>query len=166
MMDKVNIYIYTTIKGPGTKSGTYTYLLEYITEKGPATLTKQGTLEKMTENQAHLQILIEALERMTKRCQLTVYTESRYLQQGAETWIHDWRRSGWMTARKKPVANREEWEKVADLLGRHETSFQVGTEHSYKKWIQIETEKKEKERRKCLIDSENLTVQQKSTKQQ
>lgn len=165
-MDKVNIYIYTTVKGPGTKSGTYTYLLECITEKGPATLTKQGTLENVTENQANLQVLIEALERMTKKCQLTVFTDSRYLQQGAETWINDWRQSGWMTARKKPVANREEWEKAADLLGRHETSFQVEVNHSYRNWIQTETEKKEKERRRCLKDSENLTQQQKSTKQQ
>ena len=166
MMDKVNIYIYTTIKGPGTKSGSYTYLLEYITDRGPATLTKQGELERVTENQANLQVLIKALQRLKKQCEVTIWTESRYLQQGAEHWIHDWQQSGWMTARKKPVANREEWEKTAKLLGRHETSFRVEQDHSYRNWIQTETEKKEKERRKCLTDSENLTRQQKSTKQQ
>ena len=165
-MDKVNVYIYTTVRGPGTKSGSYTYLLEYITDRGPATLTKQGELEQVTENQANLQVLTEALQRLKKQCEVTIWTESRYLQQGAEHWIHEWQQSGWMTARKKPVANREEWEKVAELLGRHETSFRVEQDHSYRNWIQTETEKKEKERRKCLIDSENLTVQQKSTKQQ
>lgn len=132
MMDKVNIYIYTTIKGPGTKSGSYTYLLEYITDRGPATLTKQGELERVTENQANLQVLIKALQRLKKQCEVTIWTESRYLQQGAEHWIHDWQQSGWMTARKKPVANREEWEKTAELMGRHETSFRVEQDHSYR----------------------------------
>ena len=100
-MDKVNIYIYTTVRGPGTKSGSYTYLLEYITDRGPATLTKQGELEQVTENQANLQVLIEALQRLKKQCEVTIWTENRYLQQGAEHWIHEWQQSGWMTARKK-----------------------------------------------------------------
>lgn len=165
-MDKINLYIYTTISGPGRKDGSYTYLLEYITEKGPVTLTKQGTLEKVTENQANLQVLNEALKRMNKPCEVTIFTESRYLQQGAEHWIRDWQQSGWITARKKPVANRKEWEKAAELLGQHQITFSVRQEHSYRMWIREETEKKEGERRKCLIDLENLTAQQKSTKQQ
>lgn len=80
----VNLYICTTITGPGTKSGSYTYLLEYITQKGPATLTKQGTLEEVTENQAYLQVMNEALDRIRKPCEVTIWTESRYLQKGAE----------------------------------------------------------------------------------
>lgn len=159
-MDKINIYLYTTVKGPGTKSGSYTYLLEYITEKGPATLTKQGQLEKVTEKQANLRVFIEAMERIKKPCEVTVFSESRYLQQGAENWLEGWKEAGWMTARKKPVANREEWEKAAELLGRNKVSFKVQENHSYRNWIRTETEKKEKERQKCLKDLENLTQQQ------
>lgn len=153
-MDKVNIYIFTTITGPGTKSGSYTYLLEYRTSKGPATLTKQGILEEVTENQAYLQVMNEALDRIRKPCEVTIWTESRYLQKGAECWLKGWQEAGWVNARKKPVANREEWEKAAERLGRHRVTFQVGQEHSYRTWIREETERKEKERKKCLIDSE------------
>lgn len=160
-MDRVNLYIYTTVKGPGTKSGTYTYLLEYITEKGPATLTKQGTLEDATENQAHLRTLRKALERLRKPCEIVIYTDSRYLKQGAEVWMKGWINTGWINARRKPVANREEWEPVAELLEKHLATFRVGIDHSYRNWIQTETEKIEKERRKCLKDSENLTAQRK-----
>ena len=160
-VDRVNLYTYTTIRGPGIRSGSYTYLLEYVTEKGPATLTKQGELEQVTENQAHLKIIIEALKRIKKSCEVMVYTDSRYLQQGAEHWLKDWKAAGWMTARGKPVANRKEWEKAAGLLERHLISFQVGGHHSYRSWIQVETEKKEKERKKCLRDLENLTAQRK-----
>lgn len=161
MMDRVNLYIYTTVKGPGTKSGTYTYLLEYVTEKGPATLTKQGTLEDATENRAHLRVLREALERLRKPCEIEIYTDSGYLKQGAEVWLRGWISAGWLNAKGKPVANREEWEQVAELLEKHLATFQVGANHSYRNWIQTETEKKEKERRQCLNDSENLTVQRK-----
>lgn len=160
-MDQVNLYTYTTIKGPGTKSGSYTYLLEYITEKGPATLTKQGTLENVTEHQAHMKMFLEGMERLKKSCEVMVYTDSKYLQQGTEEWLKDWKTTGWVTKRGKPVANKEEWEEIAELLGRHLISFQVGGNHSYKSWIQAETEKKEKERRKCLRDLENLEAQRK-----
>lgn len=145
-MDMVNLYTYTTIRGPGTRSGSYTYLLEYMTEKGPATLTKQGELENVTEYQAHMRILREALERLKKPCEVMVYTDSRYLQRGTEEWLKEWKAAGWMNRKGKPVANREEWEKIAELLGRHLISFQVGAHHSYRGWIRAETEKKEKER--------------------
>lgn len=155
-MDQINLYIYTTVKGPGTKSGCYTYLLEYITEKGPVTLTKQGELEEVTENQANLRVMNKAMERLKKPCEVMVYTENRYIQKGAESWLTGWKEAGWMTARKKPVANREEWEKTAEILGRNLVRFCVGEPHSYRNWMIAETEKMEKERRKCLTNSENL----------
>ena len=146
-MDKVNLYFYTTVRGPGTKSGTYTYILEFATEKGPATLTKQGTLEEVTEHKADLTVLCMALERLKKPCEVTIYTESRYLQNGIEHWMEGWRAYGWINARGNPVANREEWEKAAELLGRHACCFRTGQKHSYREWIIRETEEKEKERR-------------------
>lgn len=145
MMDRVNLYTYTTVKGPGKRSGSYTYILEYITGKGPATLTKPGRLEDVTENQAHLKILREALERIQRPCEIEIYTDSKYLQQGAKEWLPRWKRAGWVNAKGKPVANREEWEKVAELLGRHLVFFQVGVGHSYRGWLQTETEKRERE---------------------
>lgn len=165
-MDQVNLYTYTTIRGPGTKSGSYTFILEYITAEGPATLTKPGTLEGVTENQAHLRILQEALGRLKKGCEVTVYTDSRYIQQGAKEWLKGWQNAGWINKRGKPVANKEDWEKLAQLLARHLVAFEVGTWHPYSGWIQTETEKAEKERRlKCSTDSENLTARQRSTRQ-
>nr|WP_296440745.1 RNase H family protein [uncultured Acetatifactor sp.] len=158
MMDRVCLYTYTTVRGPGRKSGSYTYILEYITEKGPATLTVQGELEDVTENQAQLMVLREALERLRRPCELEIYTDSQYLQRGAEEWVRGWRADGWVTARGKPVANREEWERVAGLLEGHLATFRVGEIHSYKRWLQTETEKKEEERKACMTDSENSTA--------
>lgn len=145
-MDKVNIYLYTTIKGPGAREGSYTYILEYITEKGPVTLTKQDSITA-TENRAHLLILIKALERLKHPCELEIYTDSGYIQSGALKWLKDWERRGWVTAKGMTVANREEWQQASELLGRHLVTFCIGERHSYREWIVTETEKKEKERR-------------------
>lgn len=95
-MDKVNIYMYTTIKGPGAREGSYTYILEYITGKGPVTLTKQDSITA-TENRAHLLILIKALERLKHPCELEIHTDSEYIRSGAVKWLKDWERRGWVT---------------------------------------------------------------------
>lgn len=87
-MDKVNIYLYTTIKGPRAREGSYTYILEYMTEKGPATLTEQGNLAA-TENRANLLVFIKALERIRRPCELEVYTDSEYIRSGTVKWLKD-----------------------------------------------------------------------------
>lgn len=145
-MDKVNIYLYTTIKGPRAREGSYTYILEYMTEKGPATLTEQGNLAA-TENRAHLLILIKALERLKHPCELEVYTDSEYIRSGTVKWLKDWKRRGWMTAKDRPVANKEEWQQASELMRIHLVTFCVGEKHSYREWIVADTEKREKERR-------------------
>lgn len=145
-MDKVNIYLYTTIKGPGAREGSYTYILEYITGKGPVTLTKQDNITA-TENRAHLLILIKALERLKHACELEIYTDSEYIRSGTLKWLKDWERRGWVTAKGRPVANKEEWQQASELLSRHLVTFRIGETHSYREWIVADTEKREKERR-------------------
>ena len=35
-----------------------------------------------------------------------------YLKNGITTWIHGWKRKGWMTAAKKPVVNQDLWKEL------------------------------------------------------
>lgn len=145
-MDKVNIYLYTTIKGPRAREGSYTYILEYMTEKGPATLTEQGNLAA-TENRANLLVFIKALERIRRPCELEVYTDSEYIRSGTVKWLKDWERRGWMTAKGRPVANKEEWQQASELMARHLVTFRLGEQNTYTGWIASDTERIEKERR-------------------
>ena len=41
--------------------------------------------------------------------QLTLYTDSQYVQKGSTEWIRNWKRNSWKTSDKKPVKNRELW---------------------------------------------------------
>lgn len=165
-MDRVNVYTYTTVRGPRTKSGTSAYVLEYPTQKGPVTLSKIERVDQVTENAAHLKVVLAAMDRLTRGCEVKIFTDSQYVKSGAERWIQGWEATGWVTARSRPVANADEWKKFAELLGRHLISVEVGVHHPYRDWMQRETDQMEKERRICMKDSGNLTVQQRSTKRQ
>jgi ribonuclease HI len=43
---------------------------------------------------------------------LVIRTDSRYLIDGLERWIHGWKRKGWRTASGTPVLNRDLWEQL------------------------------------------------------
>lgn len=156
-MDKVHIYTYTDIRGPRRRRGYYIYLLEQQTAKGPATLHKiEKTEGPETENKVQLMALIKALRRLTKNCDLAIHTHSEYVAAGfKEGWLQKWVRNDWRNGKGEPVANRAEWEEMAELLNAHEFEFLTGR-HAYSEWMERETRK---EREECLRGSGNLAVQ-------
>ena len=52
-----------------------------------------------------------------------VISDSRYLVQGATEWMPDWIARGWKTSGKKPVANRELWQRLKGLMSQHDVTF-------------------------------------------
>ena len=51
---------------------------------------------------------------------LAIYTDSQYVQKGMTDWIENWKRNGWRSGNKKPVANRDLWETLdASARGRN-----------------------------------------------
>ena len=49
---------------------------------------------------------IVGLESLTEACHVTLTTDSQYVKQGINQWIHNWRKNGWKTSAKKPVKKR------------------------------------------------------------
>ena len=41
------------------------------------------------------------------------------LKNGITTWIHGWKRKGWLTAAKKPVVNQDLWQALDEQANRH-----------------------------------------------
>ena len=72
-----------------------------------------------TNNRMELTAVIRALEALTRACDIDLYTDSQYVKQGIETWIHGWKRNGWKTSDKKPVKNAELWRELDTLAQRH-----------------------------------------------
>ena len=60
-----------------------------------------------TNNRMELTAVIRALESLKRKSDVDIYTDSQYVKNGIETWIHGWKRNGWKTADRKAVKNAE-----------------------------------------------------------
>ena len=72
-----------------------------------------------TNNRMELTAVIRALASLTRSCDVDLYTDSQYVKNGIETWIHGWKRNGWKTSDRKPVKNAELWRELDALAARH-----------------------------------------------
>ena len=73
-----------------------------------------------TNNRMELTAVIRALEILKRGCAVNVYTDSQYVKNGIETWIHTWKKNGWKTSAKKPVKNTELWRELEALSVQHQ----------------------------------------------
>jgi ribonuclease HI len=78
-----------------------------------------GGEAQTTNNRMELTAVIRALESLTRGCAVEIYTDSQYVKNGIQTWIHNWKRNGWKTADRKPVKNAELWRELETQAGRH-----------------------------------------------
>jgi len=89
-----------------------------------------GGQRDSTNNQMELTAVIKGLEALKRPVSLHIVTDSKYVTQGITQWIAGWKRNGWQTTSKKPVANRELWEKLDSLLSAHTVSLKWVKGHS------------------------------------
>ena len=82
-----------------------------------------GSEPQTTNNRMELRAAIEGLRALNQDCEVEVITDSEYLKNGITTWIHGWKRKGWMTAAKKPVVNQDLWKQLDDEAARHKTTW-------------------------------------------
>jgi ribonuclease HI len=82
-----------------------------------------GSEPQTTNNRMELRAAIEGLRALRENCAVEVVTDSEYLKNGITTWIHNWKRKGWMTAAKKPVVNQDLWKQLDEQVNRHQTTW-------------------------------------------
>lgn len=76
-----------------------------------------------TNNRMELMAAIEGLSALKVTCQVQVVTDSEYLKNGITSWIHGWKKKGWMTSAKKPVVNQDLWQALDTQVARHKTEW-------------------------------------------
>ena len=76
-----------------------------------------------TNNRMELMAAIAALEALKRPCQVELYTDSKYVQQGISQWLAGWKARGWKTAAKAPVKNQDLWERLDAALGEHKIAW-------------------------------------------
>ncbi|MCX6751149.1 MAG: ribonuclease HI [Candidatus Nomurabacteria bacterium] len=77
-----------------------------------------GSSKHATNNQMELTAPIEALKNLKKmkiNVPIEIFSDSKYVILGITEWIFNWQKKNWRNAAKKPVLNKELWEKLYEL---------------------------------------------------
>jgi ribonuclease HI len=77
-----------------------------------------------TNNRMELMAAIRGLEALKRRCRVKVTTDSQYVRDGITRWLPAWQARGWRTADKKPVKNRELWQRLDEAAAAHDVEWQ------------------------------------------
>ena len=117
-MKKVEIYTDGACRGnPG--HGGWAAILVY----GAHEKSISGGERETTNNRMELCAAIYGLEKLKERCDVTLYSDSRYLVDAInQGWLDGWRAAGWRRG-KEPLKNPDLWQKLDLLLTKHDVTF-------------------------------------------
>jgi len=83
-----------------------------------------GGAPETTNNRMELTAAIEALKALKRSpSDVALYTDSVYVRDGITSWIHNWKKNGWRTAKKKPVKNDDLWRELDAMISQHSISW-------------------------------------------
>ncbi|GEK46018.1 ribonuclease H [Bisbaumannia pacifica] len=88
------------------------------------------TGDEITNNRAELTAVIEGLSALKRPADVILATDSKYVADGATTWLASWKHKGWKTAAGKPVKNVDLWQRLDALLEIHAVAFEWVKGHS------------------------------------
>ncbi|MCR5635753.1 MAG: ribonuclease HI [Clostridiales bacterium] len=117
-MKKVNIYTDGACSGnPGP--GGWAAVLKY----GEHTKEIFGAEPDTTNNRMELTAVIEALKLLKEPCEVSLYSDSKYVCDGlTKGWAEGWKSRGWKKSDGKPALNPELWNELLDLYNTHSVS--------------------------------------------
>jgi len=118
-MRKITIYTDGACSGnPGP--GGYGTILIY----GEHRKEISGGEAQTTNNRMEIMAVIAGLETLNQPCNVTVYSDSRYVVDAVEKgWVNRWRQNNWMRNKKEPALNTDLWERMLELLATHTVTF-------------------------------------------
>ncbi|MBQ9754159.1 MAG: ribonuclease HI [Lentisphaeria bacterium] len=119
MMKQVEIYTDGACSGnPGP--GGYGIVLTYKRNKKELS----GGFCRTTNNRMELLAAIVALDALTEPCEVTLYSDSRYLVDSVtKNWLQSWKKRNWIKADRSPVKNVDLWERYLAAQARHKITM-------------------------------------------
>lgn len=114
----VNIYTDGGCRGNPGPGGWGVLLISGTAEK-----ELWGSEADTTNNRMELTAVISALKALKRPVIAKIHTDSKYVQQGISTWIHNWKKNGWKTASKQPVKNVDLWQELDNLSRLHQLEW-------------------------------------------
>lgn len=126
MPEKVIVDIYTDGACSGNPGpGGYGTILVHVDKDGFKHEKELSAGYKcVTNNQMELMAVIVGLESLKKPCEVTLYSDSKYVVDAFNNnWIDGWIKKGWKTAGKTHVKNAELWKRLLKAKEPHEVKF-------------------------------------------
>lgn len=125
MSEKIHIYSDGACRGNPGPGGWGTLLVFNGTEK-----ELYGAEADTTNNRMELMGAIMGLESLTRSCEVVLTTDSTYVKNGITEWIENWKKKGWKTAAKKPVKNKDLWQRLDEACQPHAIKWEWVKGHS------------------------------------
>lgn len=146
-MDRVNITIAHTCKGPGKQKAVGMYLIEHIHDGVPDTRYWFLERDSITSKELSLQLLANAIHRISRAKadfdSVEIYSEEEYVTNAFEQkWIEKWSENDWKNAKGKDVADADIWKLIYEKMTSCGKRFIFMREKSsYSNWMHLQMEK-------------------------
>lgn len=99
-------------------------------------ITKEfsGFENNTTNNRMELTGAIIGLEKLTKKSKVNIYTDSQYTINGIEKWwAKKWKANNWMRTKSEKATNYDLWDRLLNILEKHEVKFNWVKWHNWHK---------------------------------
>ena len=90
-----------------------------------------GYEKDTTNNRMELMAAIQGIAKQEIGSIITLYTDSKYVKDGITSWVMNWKKNNWITSAKKPVKNKDLWQKLDLLCENHQITW---------KWVKAHQE--------------------------
>lgn len=101
-----------------------------LLRNGDKERTLYGGNPNTTNNRMELTAAIEGLSVLSEPCRVELTTDSEYVRRGITEWMPGWKQRNWRTASRKPVANRDLWERLDVITSEHDVRWHWVRGHS------------------------------------
>lgn len=82
-----------------------------------------GTAKSTTNNRMELTAALKALQSLSSRHRVRLFTDSRYLKDGITEWLPTWQQRDWSTITGEAVRNRDLWRALTVEIERHQVEW-------------------------------------------
>ncbi len=133
-MQVVHIYAETGSIAPRNMRRQTGCVLEYVTASG-RTVTREFFRERdATYNASVIQTITEALDKLTKECEVHVHTQNQYVLHMIAEKLQGWSEKGFTGPNGLPIANQTDWKDLWEAGTPHELHVEFGM-HPYYEWL-------------------------------
>ena len=97
-----------------------------------------GGNPETTNNRMEMTAVIEALSALKEPCRVELYSDSKYVVDSiTKKWVYSWQKRGWKKSSGEKALNIDLWEKMLELLEKHEVHFNWVKGHADNKYNEI-----------------------------